>query len=249
MIISIVIPATLFFAAFVRGYTGFGFSAIAILVLTLHYPVAETVPAVLLLDLLISLPLVASSWDRTDFRALRRILLATFAGVPVGLALLHWLPETSLQLLVPATVLAMALLPRFNHAIARKALASPVLCGIMSGWTTSAVSAGGAPVVIHLRYSGLPVSQQRDTLISYFFLTTCLAVSLGYAVEKQFYFLPEAPLFTGLLAVVGVTVGQYLFRRKHIAIAHHGAYYLLLLLSGWLLIRAITRQFLPLLWD
>ena len=249
MFISILIPITLFFAAFVRGYTGFGFSAIAILVLTLHYPVADTVPAVLLLDLLISLPLVAASWDRTDFQALRRVLIATLAGIPVGLALLHWLPETILQLLVPTTVLAMALLPKLNHAIARRALASPELCGVMSGWTTSAVSAGGAPVVIHLRYSGLPISQQRDTLISYFFLATCFAVGLGYAVEKQFYLLPEAPLHTGLLALAGVIAGQQLFRRKQVAGLHHGTYYLLLLLSGWLLCRAIARQFSPLLWD
>lgn len=190
MFISISIPLVLFIAAFIRGYTGFGFSAIAILVLTLYYPVAETVPAVLLMDLLISLPLVAKSWDNTDFHALRQILLATMAGIPAGLALLHWLPESSLQLLVPATILVMALMPKLKLTLAQKAIASPVLCGVMSGWTTSAVSAGGAPVVIHLRYSGLPASKQRDTLICYFFLTTCMAVGLGYGSINHFPYCP-----------------------------------------------------------
>ncbi|WP_237157050.1 sulfite exporter TauE/SafE family protein [Photobacterium rosenbergii] len=243
MFISISIPLVLFIAAFIRGYTGFGFSAIAILVLTLYYPVAETVPAVLLMDLLISLPLVAKSWDNTDFHALRQILLATMAGIPAGLALLHWLPESSLQLLVPATILAMALMPKLKLALAKKAIASPVLCGVMSGWTTSAVSAGGAPVVIHLRYSGLPASKQRDTLICYFFLTTCMAVGLGYGLNQSFSLLPDASLASLVIALFGVLMGQQLFIRRHIAAIHHGAYYLLISLSGWLLLHAAFRHF------
>ena len=61
-----IIISTLVVAGFVRGYTGFGFSALVILVLSSMYPVAQMVPAVLLLDLLVCLPLVVSAWNKTD---------------------------------------------------------------------------------------------------------------------------------------------------------------------------------------
>ncbi|MGF1681623.1 TSUP family transporter [Photobacterium minamisatsumaniensis] len=234
------VPLSLFFAAFVRGYTGFGFSAIAILILTLSYPVAETVPAVLLLDLIISLPLVATSWNRTDFSQLQKLLWATLLGIPLGLILLWSAPNTVLQILVPSTILSLALLPSIRTPLARRMLASPYLCGLMSGWTTSAVSAGGAPVVIHLRNSKLSIQQQRDTLICYFFLTTSLTVGLGYAYRKQFYFLPEQPFIMGLLCVFGVLAGRWCYQVRQIASIHHFSYYLLLTLSGFSLLKALV---------
>lgn len=65
-----IIISTLVVAGFIRGYTGFGFSALVILVLSSMYPVTDMVPAVLLLDLLVCLPLVSSAWNKTDFKAL-----------------------------------------------------------------------------------------------------------------------------------------------------------------------------------
>ncbi len=245
MFISIVVPLVIFFAAFIRGCTGFGFSAIAILVLTLHYPVSETVPAVLMLDLLISLPLVAQSWARTDFQKLTPILWATLAGIPLGLFILWSLPNDALKILVPTTVLTLAVLPRLKWTWATTLLQSKVVAGVMSGWTTSAVSAGGAPVVIHLKHSDMPVNEQRDTLISYFFLTTCLTLGISYAMSKQFYWLPDNPIQQGIMAISGVLSGLFYHRRcslqnKRSTYLHNIAYYLLLTLSMCSLLLAIN---------
>jgi uncharacterized membrane protein YfcA len=235
---EIIIPIVLFVAAAIRGYTGFGFAAIATLILSTSYPVVEVVPAVLMTDLLIGLPLLATCWQGTDWQKLTPLLRSTFIGVPIGLAILAFVTEPNLRILVPATILFLALLPYLKNQKASMLLSSPLVCGVMSGWTTSAVSSGGAPVVIHLRHSNLPLSRQRHTLIVYFFVTTCLVLGLSYAVNKRFYFLPEEPVLWSAISLAGAIVGKLLFSKVTLPAVHHLSYYLLLLLSFWGLINA-----------
>ncbi|WP_440878295.1 TSUP family transporter [Vibrio natriegens] len=234
-----IIISTLIVAGFIRGYTGFGFSALVILVLSSMYPVAEMVPAVLLLDLLVCLPLVASAWNKTDFKTLTPLLWATGLGVPFGYLLLLYLPDNQLKVIVPGAILALAALSHSKHALTLQLSRSPLLCGFMSGWTTSAVSAGGAPVVIYMRYSKMPIDVQRNSLISYFFLTTCFVVGSSYVMTKQWYFMPEHPLGYALIAMTALMAGKLAFKYKNLNIIHQAAFYLMLILSALALLRAI----------
>ncbi|MEI8598095.1 TSUP family transporter [Vibrio sp. M60_M31a] len=122
----IIIP-TLIVAGFIRGYTGFGFSALVILVLSSMYPVAEMVPAVLLLDLLVCLPLVASAWNKTDFKTLTPLLWATGLGVPFGYLLLLYLPDSQLKVIVPGAITGLAALSHSKHALTLPAITVTVV--------------------------------------------------------------------------------------------------------------------------
>ncbi|MFA0087182.1 TSUP family transporter [Vibrio sp. 10N.261.51.F12] len=238
MLIHLVIILTLVIAGLVRGYTGFGFSALVILVLSMFYSVADMVPAVLMVDLIVSLPLVVDSWNKTNFSALTPVLVTTGIGIPVGFWLLFNLPDSVLRILVPTTVLLLAIMSKSRGRLIKKLSGSALLCGFMSGWTTSAVSAGGAPVVIYMRNSALSVEHQRNSLISYFFLTTCFAVGSSYAVTKQWQVLPDFPvLYTGI-AFVSVLIGKAIYHYKNVARVHSLAYYLLLIVSALTLFRA-----------
>lgn len=233
-----IIVATLLIAGFLRGYTGFGFSALVILVLSGFYPVAEMVPAVLLLDLIISLPLAARSWQQTDLPKLTPLLWATGMGVPFGYLLLSYLPDPILKLIVPGAILGLALMTQSQNRITQLLSRSPWLCGFMSGWTTSAVSAGGAPVVIYMRQSNLPLAAQRHCIISYFFLTSCLVVGCSYALSRQWYLLPDHPVFYGVTALSALLIGQWAQRQIDHPVIHHIAFYLMLSLSAISLLRA-----------
>ncbi len=236
---ELIIVSTLVVAGFIRGYTGFGFSALVILVLSSMYPVAEMVPAVLLLDLLVCLPLVASAWNKTDFKALSPLLWATGLGVPFGYLLLLYLPDHLLKIIVPGAILALAAISHSKNALSLRLSRSPLLCGFMSGWTTSAVSAGGAPVVIYMRYSKMPIEAQRNSLISYFFLTTCFVVGSSYVMTKQWYLMPDHPFGYALIAMTALMAGKLAFKHKNVKIIHQGAFYLMLTLSALTLLRAI----------
>ncbi|MDR9827190.1 sulfite exporter TauE/SafE family protein [Vibrio sp. FNV 38] len=236
---EIIIVSTLVIAGFIRGYTGFGFSAIVILVLSSLYPVSEMVPAVLLLDLIVSLPLVASAWNKADFKLLTPILWATLIGVPFGYVALIYLPDNLLKVLVPSAILGLAVLSNAKTGISFRLSRSPLLCGFMSGWTTSAVSSGGAPVVIYMRCSNLPIEAQRNGLICYFFITACFVVGSGFVITQEFQLLPNYPIGYTVTALAALMVGKWVFNTIKIKSLHHIAFYLMLTLSALTLFRAI----------
>ena len=132
-------------AAMIRGYTGFGFAAISILAIGQWYPVHIAVPVVLLLDAVTGLPLLLGSWRQCCVRTLNSLLLAGVAGMPAGLFLLFNLEEPTLRLLVALVILLMGLLNYLPSGVGQSVIKSRWICGVMSGWTTSAVSAGGDP--------------------------------------------------------------------------------------------------------
>lgn len=233
-----IITGILFIAAVIRGYTGFGFAAIAILVLSTQYPVAHAVPAVLFIDLLIAIPLVFSSFKETDYSRLRPILIATLLGIPIGFLSLNYLSDITLRIMVPAVILFLAILPSIKNNTTDRIVNSPWLCGLISGWTTSAVSAGGTPVVIHLRHSQLAISIQRATLITYFFITTSLSVGLFYFLDPKIYLLDKHHDGIILICLSGVILGKALFKWKNASLIHHFSYYFILILSAWLLLQS-----------
>ena len=71
-------------AAIVRGLTGFGFAAIAVVGLAMLGSLQQAVPLVLFLEVASSVMLLRSAWREADYRLLKRLLLASACGVPCG---------------------------------------------------------------------------------------------------------------------------------------------------------------------
>ncbi|WP_095210560.1 sulfite exporter TauE/SafE family protein [Endozoicomonas ascidiicola] len=231
-----------FLAAVIRGYTGFGFAAIAILVLGQSYSVAESVPAVLMLDAVAGLPLLLGSWRHCCPKTLNSLLIASSVGIPIGLFLLFTLDEPALRLLVAVVILAMGLLSYLPSQRAILLTRSRWLCGVMSGWTTSAVSAGGIPVIMYMMSSSLSLEKQRATLIVYFISTSilCATLILSGATDLDAVF----SLFFMLLpfCIVGALAGKVLFHLYTTAIVQQVAFLTMMLLAFFSLINALQTM-------
>ncbi len=93
--------------------------------------------------------------------------------------------------------------------------------------------------MIYMRYSRMPIEAQRNSLISYFFLTSCFVVGSSYVMTKQWYLMPNHPLGYALIAMTALMVGKVAFKYKNLKIIHQGAFYLMLTLSALTLFRAI----------
>ena len=72
-----------FIAAVVRGYSGFGFSMISTVSLTLVLPPAEVVPVVLLLEVIASGWLLPQVWRQVDWASLIPLSAGVVLGTPV----------------------------------------------------------------------------------------------------------------------------------------------------------------------
>lgn len=80
--------ACVFGAAIVRGYSGFGFSLLAITPLALVLPPAETIPPIFMMEVAASISLLPSIWKDIHWRSLAPLSLGCLLGTPVGVWLL-----------------------------------------------------------------------------------------------------------------------------------------------------------------
>ena len=140
-------------AGVVRGFSGFGFSALTVAGLTLFVPPASVVPAVLALEVLASVSLIRSAIRNADRRWLAWLVGGNLLFIPIGLALLAWLPELLMRLLVGGVLLvsALALLAageRTWPTTMPLRLATGVLSGLMNGVAASGGVAGAMRIGI-----------------------------------------------------------------------------------------------------
>jgi uncharacterized membrane protein YfcA len=99
-----------FAAGIVRGFAGFGFSALCVAALSLFMPPAQVVPPIFVLEVLASLTLLRSACKDVDWRWLGWLVAGNALCIPLGVALLAYVDETPLRLLIGALLLAVAVL-------------------------------------------------------------------------------------------------------------------------------------------
>lgn len=202
----------IFGAALVRGYTGFGFAAVAITGLNLVWPPQISVPVILLLDLIGAAGLLGSAWPDSDRALIRRMASGALIGIPLGLTLLIQLPETLLKLIINAGVLVMTLIlfVRPGRASREYPWLTRIAGGI-SGAFTAAASIGGLPIVCYLMSTPLDARSQRASMVI-FLAATDLVVLVLLATSGLLGLQLLLPILLLLLpTLLGVHLGKIAF--------------------------------------
>lgn len=165
-------------AGVVRGFAGFGFSALCVAGLTLFLPPAQVVPPVFVLEVLASLSLLRGALRDADWRWLGWLVLGNAIAIPVGVMLLAWLPETPLRLVIGALLFAAAVLLRVGvrfalEPTARVRLATGLVCGLVNG----VAAIGGVAVAVLLSTTALAPAAMRATMILLLLFTDLYALA------------------------------------------------------------------------
>lgn len=239
MLIAFVCAAVLV-GALARGYTGFGASMIWVASLSLVYPPVSVVPTVLALEVLASVTLLPSVVRSVQWHSMRWMLLSTVATMPLGIALLKALPEREMRTVVALSVLAatIAVACGFKgpaHPGPRSALGAGSVSGVMTGST----GIGGPPAVLLYFSSAIPTAQGRATLIAYFLATDAIAFALMTASGVVDSVVLTHTAWLTPVALVGITLGQHLFRRTGGSGLRGAVLVLLMLLSVSMLARVL----------
>lgn len=221
-------------AAVIRGLTGFGFAAIAVVGMAMLGPLNEAVPVVLSLEVASSLMLLRGALPHTDYPQLRRLLIAAALGVPCGIWLLtglnsEWL-NTGVYVLVG--LLALLGLARITLPMGKGQLGGWIVGGC-SGALIAAFSIGGPLVVAWLSHSGLKAVALRATLILFFFvvdLAALIGLGLAHAIPDK---TAEHVLYLIPALLAGLWTGQQLFVRIRAEHAARFTQWLLLALAGF----------------
>ena len=114
----------IFLASTVRGFSGFGFSASSVSLLSFILPPKEIVPIILLLEIIASFFMIPSIWKKINWKFVFYLLVGVSIGTPFGVHLLSKLEPRVTHLIISITVLIFAFLllrgyknKKLNHNI------------------------------------------------------------------------------------------------------------------------------------
>ena len=210
-----------FAAGLVRGFAGFGFSAVTVAGMSLVISPAVVVPALFTLEILASVSQLRSVARDIDLRWFKWLALGTLMATPLGLMLLAWLPEAQLRLLIGALLLMAALLLRSGrHAALAPNAPVKFAAGLASGFINGVAAIGGIALAVLLSATRMAPAALRATLIALILFSDVVALA-GAAL------IPSSASATGHLfgsdtlkwalwlapaMLAGIAVGQRSFR-------------------------------------
>ena len=165
-------------AGVVRGFAGFGFSALCVAGLSLFVPPAQVVPPIFVLEVLASLTLLRAALREVDWPWLSWLALGNALCIPVGIAALAWLDELPLRLLIGLLLLVAALLLRSGWRPALTPTRGTRLAtGLVSGLVNGVAAIGGIAVAILLSTTQMAPTVMRATMVLLFLLTDLYALT------------------------------------------------------------------------
>ena len=159
----------IFVAGFVRGYSGFGFSAIVIAASSVVISPLHFVAVVVILEFVMSVQSWRGAGPSVDWRRVAWLLAGAAIGLPAGLWALTAISENAARAVISAYVLAMCGLLLLGLRMRAEARGVPANmgAGLVSG-LANAPGMGGLPVAAFFAAQPMPAHVFRSTLIAYF---------------------------------------------------------------------------------
>ncbi|HVG81382.1 MAG TPA: sulfite exporter TauE/SafE family protein [Methylomirabilota bacterium] len=202
-------------AAFVRGYSGFGFSLLAITALSLRLAPAEIVPSIFLMEIAASLHLLPSIWRDIHWRTIGVLLVGYTVAVPFGVWLLASMPQAPMKVALGLAVLLSTLLLMRGFALKRMpGTAATVATGGASGLLNGAFGIGGPPVILFFFSSPAGEAIGRASVIAFFLATDAIGLVFlareGLVTQQSFL---RALIFLPAL-IAGIWLGAHSFKHS-----------------------------------
>jgi uncharacterized membrane protein YfcA len=167
-------------AGLVRGLSGFGSGMVLVPILGAAFGPAVAVPLMIVVDGLVTAPLLPSAFRRCHWREVLPITIGGALLVPVGVRLLTLLDAILLRRITGLAILVLVIVMALGWRYARRA--SPGLSfgvGALSGTMGGAMGIAGPPVILFWLGGQADASTVRANVIAYFGLIGVIsAVSL-----------------------------------------------------------------------
>ena len=167
-------------ASIIRGYAGFGFSAILVAGASLFMPTREVVPLAIILEIVASLQMAAQVWQHVNWRMVLSILAASLLFIPFGQYVLLWAEVEFMRVIAAILMLVAVALTATGRSVPIKN--SPkgwFFIGIVSGFMNGLLAMGGMWAMIFLLGSGIKASTVRASLVALLFTANSYAVLTG----------------------------------------------------------------------
>lgn len=234
--IAIVI-AIMFMYTFVGICAGFGGALTTMPLITLLLPLKMAAPMSVIVGTATALYATWLSRKETNWKSALVLILFAFAGIPVGIYALSYLPDHIMKTGLGAFLILYSFYSLFIPRLPvydKNWIAMPI--GVIAGALGSAFSTNGPPVVIYGMLRNLAPAAFRGTLNA-FFTANNIAIIGGLTTSGILTVSTlKLVLFCVPTMILGSLVGQYVHKRISVNI-FRVMVFLLLIASGAMLIK------------
>ena len=229
-------------SALLKGMTGFGFALLAVPLLSLIFPIQSLIPAMTLFNLATSVYILASIKMKVKAKHFLPMLLASFVGIPIGVYVLTYFPERTLELAAGISIfsISMVFLLGGNKMAPEERRTKPIVfAGFLSGLLTSSMSIGGPPIALAMNRKGYSKELFRKVFALISVINAAISsvlyvvhgIFLGFSLKFALYLFPVILVGSKLGDVLSKKVNQLTFRRMIL--------YLNLVLGVFIVVRTI----------
>ncbi|HVW24999.1 MAG TPA: sulfite exporter TauE/SafE family protein [Polyangiaceae bacterium] len=220
MIDSVVthVVAVIFLATLIRSALGFGEALVAVPLLALRIPVQVAAPLTVLVSITVAAVVLLQDFRDVQVRSAGWLVLATIAGIPIGLLLLTGLDARLVKALLALVLLVFALYSLASRAsfhLREDRIPWLLGCGLVAGVLGGAYGMNGPSLVVYGSLRRWPAERFRATLQAYFLPASVLGMA-GYFAAGLW-----VPLVTRYYLVslpgtfVAIAIGRALNHRLH----------------------------------
>lgn len=204
----------LLLASYVRGYSGFGFSAVLVAGLTNIIDPAAAVPLAIAYEVLASVVQGPSIWHEIRWRDAALLLGAAVVGNPIGVLLLSNVEADTLR---AATFILLGVLSTALLASRTKGTAIPTpglifAVGVVAGVVNGATAMSGLVLVLAMSFVVITKEEMRGTLVAYFFASDLVVIAFLGATGELNSELGWRTLAGVPILAAGVWLGSHSFR-------------------------------------
>lgn len=229
------------FASFAQSLSGFGFSLLAVPLMTL---VVSPRDAVVVATVIGALSTTSQAYiDRAfvDAAIAKRLTLASFIGMPFGLTAFVLVSETGLRVVLGVVVLVSAVMLLRGFQLHDEKHRLDWVLGVVSGFLSTSTSTNGPPLVFVMQARRIDPAVFRATINTVFSLVNIVAVVM-FAVAGKVNTQNLGGVLVAIPALfLALRIGYYF--RKRITPEHFRSLviFLMFLSAGSVIVSAFTN--------
>lgn len=217
----------IFISAVLQGVTGFGFSLVAVPLLSMVSPLGEVVPLLVLYSLLLNILVVAKVKSEIDKKQLFALIAFGVLTIPFGMLALKFMDPYYIKKGVGVFIMLLALAMAFDFKVhVKNKTLSYMGAGLISGFLNGSTSMSGPPVIILLSNEGTEKMKFRKTLALYFLSLNLVTLPMYFVgglltaplMKTGVTLLPAMIIGTFVGILLGNKLPEGLFRRFNLAL-------------------------------
>ena len=213
---ALFLTAAVVVAGIVRGFAGFGLSALVMASCAVIIPPIQLIPVCWALETTASLVLLKGGWREADRGVAYGLAIGGLVGLPIGLTLTLALPVDTSKLIALLLVLVLAITQlaklRFAFLATKPGLYG---AGGLAGFAYGLAGLGGLTVALYVLARDGTANVMRASIILYLMFS---AVTSGIMLLIFGFFTETSMLRSAVLApsaIIGTLIGAHMFTDRY----------------------------------